>query len=503
MCIPVLIACLALALGAFFEVTVYPYRSGMGVGVFYLATLLACILLLGRLRRKPSAWVVGLWMASGLFALALARFDSQVVHSAGAILFWGTLVTAIFWSFAPQAPLEALARPVPGALLALVPRGLGCIVPGLRGLQGESDGHHLSRRIVTGLALSVPMLMAFGALFMASDGVYEKWLSEALELVWPSFVCSSLRVAIFSSLCLGFLTALALGDHAGFIPGRPGRAGDPVVLGVALAMLNLLFVTFLVVQARYMFGGETVLQLPGLTCADYARRGFFELVTVTVCVLGLAAFVYRSLHRHPQGGWPLALTTLLILQTGGVAASAVKRLALYTAAYGMTVARFYAAAGLAVMCVLLILVLVAAWRRADLDWLGSRMAVGILVILALLSQYDVEGLIVRTHVARCAERPDCGLDTEYVGSLSADAVLPLLSFARETRDPALRASILQALQATRARMGDDGQAWQASNLSRTRALTPLNSALQCTVPKGIPREETRPATRGSAAVPIP
>ena len=59
-------------------------------------------------------------------------------------------------------------------------------------------------------------------------------------------------------------------------------------LAVALGAVNLLFLAFVLVQLRFLFGGSGLVeQRVGLTYAEYARHGFFELVVVAVLVLPL------------------------------------------------------------------------------------------------------------------------------------------------------------------------------------------------------------------------
>ena len=52
---------------------------------------------------------------------------------------------------------------------------------------------------------------------------------------------------------------------------------------------------------RYLFGGsEWVQRVAGLTYAEYARRGFFELVVVAALVLVLLLIAHWLLR--PEGG---------------------------------------------------------------------------------------------------------------------------------------------------------------------------------------------------------
>ena len=58
-------------------------------------------------------------------------------------------------------------------------------------------------------------------------------------------------------------------------------------------------------QATYLFGGRDTLEASGLTYAEYARRGFFELLAVAMVVgalvLALEAFVARRSRAYLVG----------------------------------------------------------------------------------------------------------------------------------------------------------------------------------------------------------
>jgi hypothetical protein len=48
-----------------------------------------------------------------------------------------------------------------------------------------------------------------------------------------------------------------------------------------------LFSAFTVIQFAYFFGGQDNISVEGFTYAEYARRGFFELLAVSVMTLAL------------------------------------------------------------------------------------------------------------------------------------------------------------------------------------------------------------------------
>jgi len=60
----------------------------------------------------------------------------------------------------------------------------------------------------------------------------------------------------------------------------------PAEVGIALGALNALFLAFVLVQLRYLFGGKGLVEAQAhLTYAQYARHGFFELLAVSALVL--------------------------------------------------------------------------------------------------------------------------------------------------------------------------------------------------------------------------
>src|SRR2546422_4345434 len=143
-----------------------------------------------------------------------------------------------------------------------------------------------ARGAIGGALLAFPLLLAFGGLFAAADPVFRNVVATALHVDF-SAVASHLAVT-------AFWTALTAGYFWGALIRRaPPPAADAqalslgiVPVGTALGLVNLLFLVFVVIQLRYFFGGaELVQSATDLTYAEYARRGFFELVAASGLVL--------------------------------------------------------------------------------------------------------------------------------------------------------------------------------------------------------------------------
>ncbi len=156
------------------------------------------------------------------------------------------------------------------------------------------------------------------------------------------------------------------------------------------------------------------------------------------------------------------LAGILLVLLAVVMASALERMRLYVAAYGLSETRLYTTA------FMVLLLGVFAWFAwTVLRGLPQRFAFGALiqgfVVLAGLHILNPDAFIVRTNLNRpAAERP---FDAKYATSLGADAVPPLLDALPslgETERCAVASVLLR-------RWGQGDADWRTWNWSRSRA----------------------------------
>jgi hypothetical protein len=193
---------------------------------------------------------------------------------------------------------------------------------------------------------------------------------------------------------------------------------------VVLGAVVLLFALFALVQFQYFFGGQTNIGVQGYTYADYARRGFGELVAVAfislLLFLGLSAVTRRTnqAQRWAFSGLGLGMVALV----GVMLFSAFQRLVLYEGAYGFSRLRAYTHIFMIWLGLLLAAVVVLDILRKERAFaLAALLAsLGFAITLTLL---NVDGFIVRQNVARAAAGGS--LDVPYLASLSSDS-LPVL-----------------------------------------------------------------------------
>jgi hypothetical protein len=193
---------------------------------------------------------------------------------------------------------------------------------------------------------------------------------------------------------------------------------------IVLGSVNLLFLAFVIVQFQYFFGGEANITLEGYTYAQYARKGFSELVTVAVISLmlfmGLSTITKRE--NEKQGSIFSAFGIGLVALVTVILASSFQRLKLYEIAYGFTQLRTYTHVFIIWLGLLLaaVVVLELFKRHRHFAFTALLASVGFIVTLNIL---NVDAFIVRQNVYRAQTGEN--LDIAYLASLSEDAVPPL------------------------------------------------------------------------------
>jgi hypothetical protein len=410
--------------------------------------LTAPILLFGALL----AWRDSPWLAAlNLFAvgiavsLAVARLPSVRLAAAG-VLEYAVAGLAAAW-----AAMSGAAR----TLFAEI---------GWNELPRGSRSQQLAEA-TRGFAIAVPLLLVFGGLFVAADAVFADLARDVAPENLRSPVVHLLVIAVWAWVTIGLLRSLVqpADEPAPFAERRPRRGLGALELGVALGLLDLLFLAFVLVQLRYLFGGNARVEAEtGLTYAEYARQGFFELVVVAALVLPVLLVADWALRRerpcHAVAFRVLAAILVLLLLV--VMASALQRMRLYQRAYGLTELRVYATG------FMLWLAVVIAWASATvLRGQRERFAFGALVsgfaaILAV-NAVNPDALIARTNLDRA--RGGAEIDFRYLEGLSDDAVPTLVAALPQLDEPVRRRLAANLL----ARESDDD--WRTWNWSRSRA----------------------------------
>ena len=203
--------------------------------------------------------------------------------------------------------------------------------------------------VLIGICAAVPCLMVLVLLLMSADMVFADLLVRFAGVF--RFPVKLLRILLM--LVFGFLSSYCgvryVQKHAADIKPSAGKTAEPLIAIAFTAPIAVLYLLFSAIQIVYLFIGN--MQLPaGVTYAEYARRGFFQLLFV--CVLNLAAVLFiQSYFKENR-----VLKALLLAISGCtliMTASSACRMLLYIRAYQLTFLRVSVLVALAVIALLM------------------------------------------------------------------------------------------------------------------------------------------------------
>lgn len=348
--------------------------------------------------------------------------------------------------------------------------------------QPAKDKNNSSQRkfifaLLRGLLLAIPVLAVLGGLMSAADPIFGDWLSGLITFFnleeLPQYILRGCLIALWTFLLAGlFLHALLKSKPEKLV--SEGDHWPPQLLGfteaaVVLGGVNLLFFAFVVIQFRYFFGGEKNISLQGYTYAEYARRGFAELLAVAFFTLlifiVLSSITKRTTNRAKQGF--TALTVPLTILMGVILASSFQRLTLYESAYGFTRLRTYAH-----LCILWIgilflgILILEITRRWNYFTLASLLAV--LGFILNLNVINVDGFITHRNLNRAAAGSP--LDVDYLKTLSLDATNSLIKgTSHEELNTEQKAGLQGILACKSTYLRRQSLPWQSTTWSRYHA----------------------------------
>lgn len=486
----------------------------LGLNVFLWVTVLAAAMIALTLRRKSEFWSLQTASLHGALIFFAAMF---VWRDAIELKLLNTL--AIFTILAvltlPALQIKAQIAGVFQYFYAAVWSGVNAAFAPFFLVFGDIKWKTIPQKgwtkhliaVLRGLAIATPILLVFGALFMAADAVFQGIIEQTLRINPEILFTHLLLIGFVSWISAGYLRASLIESFAAEKPlqakaqtlsvtqptkdetenaaedksreevkTRDWRNFDNTILpqaftlgaielSIILGLINLLFLSFVIVQIPYLFGGMDLVQnTPDFKLAEYARRGFGELVAVAALVLPILLLSHWLLRKDKPANEKIyrVLAGIQIALLFVIMISATQRLLLYTGnlGYGLTAQRLYPMAFMIWLAAVFVWFALTVLRAAREQFAWGALWTAFFVI-ATLHVFNPDDFIVRTNVRLMQEGR--AFDTVYVSELSDDAVpalletMPTLNFEQQC---VIKNKIAQRFAA--ARMENDFRTWNWS-----------------------------------------
>lgn len=332
-------------------------------------------------------------------------------------------------------------------------------------------------KVFIGLLVSIPLIMVIVSLLASADEVFNHFVGQIPNifenLSLDDFVAKVCIVTIISCLVFSYLWSLLhqrMLVTDGVVRNQTAlsyRFLDPVTVITILTLVDSIYILFTIIQFSYLFGSLSMGLPDNFTYAQYARRGFFELVAVTlinlVILLGNINFIKAVGARVDKAA--KVLNSVLVACTLIMLFSAHFRMSLYEEAYGYTYLRVLTHAFMLFLFALLAASLYKVWKE-KMSLLKAYIVISIIAYTGI-NYTNIDVVIAKKNIERYAVEKS--IDISYLTSLSDDAVPYLVEFMESSLDKESAKQLENTLYERKERLERKSSTWQSFNVAQYRA----------------------------------
>lgn len=282
-------------------------------------------------------------------------------------------------------------------------------------LRKDADSAKI-KKVLIGLLISLPCVIILIAVLSNADTVFQNTVDSIIkEIKNINFtILFKIIISIAAALylfCIVFEARVAKKHEYSLNP-----RGDATIINILLLSLSAVYTVFIVIQFTYLFAGRVP---EGMSYSSYARRGFFELLFLSIVNILLILLCISLTKEQPKKARTLTRICCFYLcaVTVVLAASSFYRMWLYSDSDGLTRLRFlvfgfliFEAAGLLLTFYYIV--------NPRFNIIGFYAALALCYYL-LLNVVPLDYFIAKNQVDRYLAGSGNGL--EYAFTLSEDA----------------------------------------------------------------------------------
>lgn len=280
------------------------------------------------------------------------------------------------------------------------------------------------KNITLGIAIAIPLLWVIVALLSSADLLFGEMTKQTYQFLFSSnlfYVGIMILFGFLSCYCIicGSVIKIGVEDN-----NKQRKLADPSIAITAMTLLCLVYVVFCSIQVIYLFTNGLFILPAEFTFSEYARRGFFELLAVTVINIVLM-LICSSFFRESK--ILRFILTIMTICTYIMIGSATYRMLLYIGAYNLTFMRLLVLLFLLIDALMLAGIIVSIYNK-KIKLFGY--CVGVVTVCYLLFSFARPDYYIASYHIQHKEElnmEDIFFLTKELSYDAAPIVVPLLS----------------------------------------------------------------------------
>jgi hypothetical protein len=314
----------------------------------------------------------------------------------------------VFWNF---AWVKRLAERIVG-FFNEIERALSMTAHAL--MPGGKDKGELAKRIALGLCIfAIVACVVFIPLLSGADSAFAKMMHDAYDAVVKIIAIETImKVVVFVIITLLILAGnLHWAKEEEFSSHTETKHMDPVVSGIVLGGIFLLYILFLFTQVQSLWVQELPKEF--LATEEIVKSGFWQLFILSGINVLLYLLYYRRTSKIVQHILTAFMFASLLLLLSGA-----KRMGMYVLTYGFSYEKFFAAYTVIFAIGLFIRLIVALLQKGRAD-IARYVMVTFVWMYAVVTVLPVEQLIFRANRA-LSTQPGSRVDMDEMWMMSGD-----------------------------------------------------------------------------------
>lgn len=343
------------------------------------------------------------------------------------------------------------------------------------------------KRVLLGIIVSIPCVLFLLVMLSSADMIFSNKMKLIFNLIFDDLNFEYIVKLIYGILVGLYLFGLlySLFDNNSIIKKivninsedkmvlHKRVKGDLIVFNILLFSILIVYSLFIVIQFKYLFAGA---ELPyALNYAKYARRGFFELLFLSVLNIGLilgTIYLLKDKIYVEKSKWA-QITKLFMLYLGlltiVILISSFYRMMLYDNEYGYTRLRvlvylflIFEAVGLLITFKYIL--------KPNFNILMGYVLIGLIYYLSI-NMIQIDNIIAKRNIDMYFNGQTDTIDIDYLMSLSIDAAPEIIRLVNsEDTDILTKYKAQTYLDNIYSVYSNMELSWQSNNLSINRTI---------------------------------
>ena len=450
-------ALLTFVCGYLFIWLIHPSFLGFGVTLF---TFLFCGLAMVYAKKRGISFTKqsNFWLA--VILLSALNFSLFSNVSLQCLNFLFLMSCAVYWVAVlaharVEKSLGAYFLPDMVNQFFQVPfKNFGCAVNIIRRTSVKNKKSRILLASFCGALAAIPLLCIVLSLLVQADAAFQTVMQQIIDRIGSQVLNFLLRL-LPSFLVGSYLFGLLYGDlqkrRVNSITTEKVESFSqrckklPAAASLtALCLLCGVYLLFFGTQTASLFSAFFNQRPDGVTYAEYARRGFFELCKVVFINLGVmvASSVFTTRNDREQKALRV-INIILSVETLLLIATAVSKMVMYIDRYGLTQKRVYTSYFMIILFIVFCIFMVSQFKQ--INW-SKGIVLTFLIGFMILCYANVDGIIAKYNIDRYQNGTLQTVDVHMLYNAS-DASKPYaMELYQHVKDPQLKKELYDFLQ---------------------------------------------------------